>query len=195
MSVKSKKQNSKCSKCFTYGDYLTWPENERWEIIDGAAYLMTGPVRIHQKILGNLFVRFYNFLQGKTCEVYLAPFDVRFPRQNENDEEIVTVVQPDIAVICDASKLDDRGCRGSPDLIVEIVSPSTASMDFIKKLNLYERQKVREYWILHPVDKILMVFKFGEESKYQKPEIYSESDKVKVEVLAGLEIDLNEVFA
>lgn len=111
----------KLDRKYTYGEYLHWPDEERWEIIEGVAYSMSpAPSRRNQKVLLALLNEFYNYLKGKNCEVYGAPFDVRLPEGDEREEEIKTVVRPDIAVICDKSKLDDRGCRGSPDLIVEV---------------------------------------------------------------------------
>ncbi|MBI4778090.1 Uma2 family endonuclease, partial [Candidatus Desantisbacteria bacterium] len=118
---------------FTYGDYLKWPDDQRWELIDGVAYDMSpAPSRKHQKVVGELFAQFHSYLKDKSCEVYVAPFDVRLPEVDEGvaplaaDEEIITVVQPDIVVVCDRDKLDDRGGRGAPDIVIEILSPWTA---------------------------------------------------------------------
>jgi Uma2 family endonuclease len=182
-------------KKYSYKDYLNWPDSERWELIGGVAYGMApAPSRRHQKVLAALLSEFYNFLKGKDCEVYGAPFDVRLPEGDEKDEEIKTVVQPDLVVVCDKSKLDDKGCKGSPDLVVEIVSPSTASMDYIEKLALYERHGVKEYWIVHPADEIVMVYKLAGYTKYGRAEIYARNDKVGVGVFDGLEINLKEIF-
>jgi Uma2 family endonuclease len=128
---------------FTYGDYLEWTDDERWELIDGEAFNMTpAPSRTHQKILLALADIFYNYLKDKSCEVYVAPFDVRLPEGDQSEVDINSVVQPDLTVICDLAKLDERGCLGSPELIIEIISPSTAAHDYIKKLALYERGQV-----------------------------------------------------
>jgi len=180
---------------FTYVDYVNWPEDERWELIDGYAYNMSpAPSRRHQKISRDLAVQIANFLTGKSCEVYFAPFDVRLPEADEQDEDIETVVQPDIVVICDKNKLDDKGCRGAPDLIIEILSPFTAPKDMKIKLSLYEKHGVKEYWVVHPIDNIVMVFKLGKNKKYSKPEVYTEEDKIKTAILEGLEIELSKVF-
>ena len=129
--------NRKENNSYTYKDYLEWPEQERWELIEGVAYNMTpSPSRSHQKISAALFNALYQYLKGKNCEVYYAPFDVRLPEGVEEDHQIKTVVQPDLVVICDPLKLDEKGCQGSPDLIMEILSPSTASIDYILKLDL-----------------------------------------------------------
>jgi len=185
----------KKSTNFTYGDYVNWPDDERWELIDGYAYNMSpAPSRKHQKILRDLGLPIANFLVDKTCEVYYAPFDVRLPEANEDDEDVITVVQPDIVVICDPDKLDDAGCRGAPDLIIEILSPSTTSKDMKTKLSLYEKHGVKEYWIVHPVDNIILVFKLSKNKMYGKPEVYTAEDKIKTAILEGLEIELDRVF-
>lgn len=180
---------------YTYRDYFSWPDNERWELINGIAYSMTpSPSRIHQKISRELLTIFNAFLSGKKCEVYSAPFDVRLPESNESDDETTTVVQPDILVVCDKSKLDDKGCRGAPDLIVEILSPSTIQKDMREKFSLYERVRVKEYWMVHPDDKNIMVFILSGDGTYRKPDVYFDGDKINVSVLEGLEVDLGSVF-
>jgi len=180
---------------YTYEDYLNWPNDERWELINGIAYDMApAPSRTHQKISRELLTIFNTFLSGKKCEVYNAPFDVRLPESNESDNEIITVVQPDILVVCDKSKLDDKGCRGVPDLIIEILSPSTIHKDMREKFFLYERVKVKEYWIVHPEDKTVMVFMLEQDAKYRKPDIYFDEDKIRVGILDGFEVDLKSVF-
>ena len=178
-----------------YGDYQEWPDHERWELIDGIAYDMSpAPSRTHQKILGELHRQISTYLLDKTCDVYMAPFDVRFPEQDEKEEEIKTVLQPDISVICDPAKLDEKGCLGSPDLIIEIVSPATVQKDMREKLFIYEKFGVKEYWIIHPVDQILMVFKLLPGNKYGRPEIFSPLDQVKVGIFPDLTINLSTVF-
>jgi len=182
-------------RIYTYSDYINWPENQRIELIDGKVYLMTFPSRIHQKTLGKIFYQFANYLKDKSCEVYMAPFDVRFPDENEEDEkDIKNVVQPDIVVVCDETKLDEKGCTGAPDLIVEIISPSTAQKDKLHKFNLYEKHGVKEYWIVEPENKILNVFILQENKRYGRPEIYTQDDKVKVSIFEDLMIDLKDIF-
>jgi Uma2 family endonuclease len=168
----------------------------RCELIDGVVYDMApAPLRIHQEVITELLVQIRNHLGRETrCRVYTAPFDVRLPGADEADDDVDTVVQPDISVICDPSKLDERGCRGAPDWIIEIISPSTASMDYIRKLTLYEHHGVREYWIVHPVDKIVMLYAMTEKGQYGRPEIYSVENRVKSKVIEGLEMELKEVF-
>ncbi len=168
-------------RIFTYKDYLIWNDNERWELINGAAYNMApAPYVDHQRILRQLLLQIGNFLSDKPCEVFSAPFDVRLPETNEKDEDTKNVVQPDIVVICDFSKLDEKGCKGTPDLIVEIVSPASASIDNIKKMELYEKNGVKEYWLVHPIYKIITIYKTTENGLYGKPEIYAEEDNPSV---------------
>ena len=182
-------------RIFTYKDYLTWNDNERWELINGTAYNMApAPSVNHQRVAMELGRQFANFLYDKPCEVFSAPLDVRLPETNEKDEDTKNVVQPDIVVICDSSKLDEKGCKGAPDLIIEIVSPASASIDNIKKMELYEKNGVKEYWIVHPIYKIITIYKITENGLYGKPEIYSEKDKIEVELLKGLTVDLSLVF-
>ena len=180
---------------YTYGDYAKWPEEERWELIDGVPYNMSpAPSRIHQKILGELFKQIANYLTGKTCEVYIAPFDVRLPKGDENDEQIATVVQPDLVVICDQRKLDTRGCKGAPDLAVEVLSPVTAGKDMKTKLSLYERVGVKEYWIVDPSNKTVQVYQLVTEGRYGRPSIYTDTDQLQVGLFSDLAIELNLVF-
>lgn len=178
---------------YTYDDYLQWPENERWELIEGIAYDMTpAPSPKHQEILGELHRQISTYLLDRTCKVYMAPFDVRLPGADE--KEIKTVLQPDISIICEPAKIDEKGCLGSPDLVIEIVSPTTVQKDMKEKFFTYERFGIKEYWIIHPLDQILMVFKRLPNGKYGRPEIYSPGDKVNVGILPGLTIDLAMVF-
>jgi len=180
---------------YTYGDYLNWPDEERWELIEGEAYDMSpAPSRWHQQIAGELFKQIAVFLTGKKCEAYFAPFDVRLPRADEDDSETMTVVQPDIVVVCNPAKLDNRGCRGAPDLVVEILSPFTASKDQIEKLALYEKHGVKEYWIIHPTDNLLTVRLLEEDGKYGIPAIYEGKGSLEVATLPGLTVNLDAVF-
>jgi Uma2 family endonuclease len=180
---------------FTYGDYLEWLDGERWELIDGEVFNMTpAPSRTHQKSLGAIFTAFHTYLEDKSCEVYMAPFDVRLPEGDQSEKNITTVVQPDLTVICDPAKLDEKGCLGSPDLIIEIISPSTAAHDYIEKLALYERRQVPEYWIVHPVDKTAMVFQLNDNHEYGKPRIYAGDHQIQVGLFPDLVIDLKKVF-
>ena len=157
------------NKRYTYADYLTWLDDKRRELINGFVHLMTpAPRRRHQGISFIIGGYFFNYLKNKNCKAYTAPFDVRFPKKGETaDEKIYTVVQPDISVICDQNKLDDRGCIGAPDLIIEILSPSTAKKDMNDKFDLYQESGVKEYWIVNPNDENINVFFLDKNGKYQ----------------------------
>jgi len=182
-------------KKYTYRDYLAWPEDQPIELIDGVPYAMTpAPARIHQKIVVELLRQISTYLYGKTCEVYTAPFDVRLSDSSIAEEEIDSIVQPDISIICDKVKLDDKGCKGSPDLIIEVVSPSSVSVDYMRKLSLYEKYSVREYWIVHPVDQLIMVYKLIEEGKYARPDVYQIGEPVRIGIFEDLTVSLADVF-
>lgn len=173
---------------FTYGDYLHWPEDERWELIDGVAYdISPAPSRRHQDFVVELAAQAVDHLRGSDCRTYVAPFDVRLPRAGEGDALIDTVVQPDVAVICEPAKLDDAGCRGAPDWIVEVLSPGTARKDQREKRDLYERHGVREYWLLHPVDHVLTIYRLGP-AGYGKPDILALEGTTPVSAIPGLSV-------
>ncbi len=197
----SKKKNNDLIKetasnrLYTYGDYLNWSDEQRYELINGKIYLLApAPSRSHQEILVELIRQFSIYLFDKDCKVYAAPFDVRLPEREEKDEHIQTVVQPDILVICDEDKLDKRGCRGAPDLIIEIISPFSGARDRKEKRNLYEKHGVKEYWLVDYNEKTVEVYLLEEKNNYRKPFVYSREDKVSVNVLNGLDINLSYVF-
>ncbi len=152
------------------------------------------PLRIHQKISGNLFFEIKKRINGGWCEIFAAPFDVRFPEGEQTDAEILSVVQPDISVICDPDKLDEKGCKGAPDFIAEIISPSTARKDMRDKLLLYEKHKVPVYWVVHPVESIVMVYKLNERRQYGRPEVFSSEDVIELNLKEMIEIKLEAVF-
>jgi len=178
---------------FTYADYKEWEldEGERFELINGEAYAMAAPNTKHQEILTEIFGQIYIYLRGKTCKVLPAPFDVRlFYEEDESDD---TVVQPDIVVICDTTKLGPEGCRGAPDLVVEVLSPSNTAIEMGRKLELYREAGIREYWVIDPENKTLTVYCFQADSSITKT--YKSTDTVSVDVLPGLNIPLAQVFA
>ena len=179
---------------YTFADCLTWPENERIELIDGEAVLMSLPSTVHQKISGELFRQLANFLEGKKCEVFSAPFGVRlFEKDGDSPENVDTMVEPDISVICDRDKLDRHGCKGAPDLIVEILSPSTQRRDRLIKLELYQRAGVREYWLVSPEEQTVQVLLFTNGLLLPR-ELYKKGDVAKVNVLEGCFLELEKVF-
>jgi Uma2 family endonuclease len=177
---------------FTYADYKAWElkPGERFELINGVAYAMSAPNTAHQAILVELISQFHVFLRGKPCKVFAAPFDVRlFYEEDESDD---TVVQPDVVVICDPKKLGEEGCRGAPDLAVEILSPSNTAIEMERKLLLYKKAGVREYWIVDPKDKHISIYMLQDgEYSYRICHI---QDSAKPRVVPGLEIPLSVIF-
>lgn len=180
---------------YSYQDYLNWPSEERWELIDGVPFSMSpSPSKRHQQILGELATEFTSYLRDKPCEAFVAPFDVRLLVEGKSDDEIMNVVQPDISVICDPNKLDDKGCMGSPDLVIEILSPSTGKIDRWIKYKLYEQAGVKEYWIVEPTNSTLEVFTLNQNGYFELKEVFGKEDKVKVGIFDDLLIDLQVVF-
>jgi len=175
---------------YTYDDYVTWSDDTRWELIDGIPYAMAAPTSRHQRISRNLVGLFYNFLKGKPCELFHAPYDVRLNYTAGDD----TIVQPDLVVICDPKKISDKGCLGAPDLIIEILSLSTAGIDRVKKFNKYMKAGVREYWIVDPDTKSVQIFLL-ENGAYIGHGYFIDPDTISVSTLPECEISLMEVFS
>ncbi|MCF6335113.1 MAG: Uma2 family endonuclease [Spirochaetales bacterium] len=187
----------KLNEKFTYKDYLSWTnDNERWELIDGIAYDMSpAPIRQHQEIQGKLFRLISDITDKGRCETYIAPFDIRLSEEFESvdyeeDENITTVVQPDISVFCNTEILDEKGAHGAPDLVVEILSPSTGYKDQTTKLALYERYRVKEYWLVNGDIPSVMVYRLGSDDFYKKPDYYRIDESVNSSVLGGADIPL-----
>ena len=180
---------------YTLADCLAWEEGTRGEIIDGEAVMMAPPSTAHQLISMELARQLANFLEGRKCRVLPAPFAVRlFERAGDKPEDVQTVVEPDLSVVCDSAKLDKYGCRGAPDLVVEVLSPSTQRHDRLVKLDLYQRAGVREYWIVSPEEQTVQVLllRGGLLLPY---ELYGPEDIAKVNVLEGCFVELSKVFA
>lgn len=183
---------------YTYADYMKWTVPDMMELIRGKIYKMSpAPRAVHQIVTGEVYRQIANYLKRKKCQVFIAPFDVRLPvsPKKKADKDITTVVQPDICVVCDASKIDERGCLGSPDWIIEVLSPRTSAKDLSIKFEVYEEAGVREYWVIHPTEQTLMVYILNENGKYHgtlKP--YIRTDTVKSITLPELEINLEEIF-
>ena len=183
----------KDDQLYTYADYKGWElaEGERFEVIYGEAFAISTPNTRHQEIVGDISTQFHNYLRGKPCRVYMAPFDVRlFYREDESDD---TVVQHDITVICDEKKRGKEGCRGAPDLVIEILSPSNTAIEMERKLKLYQEAGVREYWIVDPENNGLTVYRFQEGAILTY--IYKKDAIVPVGILPDLNIMLEQVFA
>ncbi len=182
---------------YSYLDYKDWPTDNHWELIEGVPFAMVpAPSTEHQLISGNLFFTIKGHLKSskKDCIVFYSPYNVLLPEEGESEENCSTVVQPDLLVVCDRTKIKEKYCVGAPDWIVEISSPSSPSMDYVKKLHLYEKHGVREYWIINPQKKQIMIFRLKENGEYDVPEIYIESGVVKVSIFEGFEIKTEDVF-
>ncbi|MDR2473564.1 MAG: Uma2 family endonuclease [Tannerella sp.] len=183
---------------YSYADYLTWLDDKRRELIDGAIrMLFPAPRESHVRTSGKLHNRLFNYIDSNkgNCRVYYAPFDVRLPKNGEcDDNDIYTVVQPDICVVCDLSKIDERGCLGAPDMIVEIISPSTRRYDYGVKYNLYERSGIKEYWVVEPEAKNVTVFTLHENGLYDDGTVYEKNAQIPVMCLPGLTIELQDLF-
>lgn len=182
-------------KEWNYADLLSWEDDMRYELIEGYPVMMApGPSTVHQDILGELFAQFHAYLKGKRCKVYLSPFDVRlFEREGDHPADVDTVVQPDMTVVCDRSKVDQKGIQGAPDLIVEILSPSSWRHDCLVKYNLYQRAGVKEYWIVDTEKQVVLVHTL-EEGQYHASKAYTARDTVPVGVLEDCAVDLTAVF-
>ncbi|WP_424962399.1 Uma2 family endonuclease [Ekhidna sp.] len=180
---------------YSYADYLKWSFEERVELIKGKLFNMSpAPRTSHQTISMNLSTEIKTFLKGKSCKVFAAPFDVRLPtKPDDPDNKILTVVQPDICVVCDTNKLDELGCKGAPDLVVEILSPSTAKKDLENKFELYEENGVKEYWVIYPGENIVEIFEL-KEGKYATRGKFVGSKTVTSIVLPGFELSLEDLF-
>jgi Uma2 family endonuclease len=186
------------NKRYSYADYLTWLDDVRRELFNGVVKLMTpAPSSKHQEISFNLSGILRNFIFKKKCKGFAAPSDVRFPTNKKGtaDQQIYTVLQPDLYIVCDLSKIDERGCLGAPDMVIEIVSAKSSQRDTKDKFEIYQEHGVREYWIVNPNDENVTVFVLDEQSKFQFVGIYAGDDKIPVNIFNGeLKIDLTEVF-
>ena len=186
------------NKRYTYADYFTWLDDKTRELIHGFIKVMSPAPRLgHALVSKNIYWHLESIVRKnkRKCKVFFAPFDVRFPKKGETaDDKIDTVVQPDICVICDLSKLDERGCCGAPDMIVEVLSLSTYKKDVTEKFVLYEAAGVKEYWIVHPKDKGIHVFLLQEDGKYDAGTIYEVKEDIPVHVFDNYLINLNEIF-
>lgn len=184
------------NKKYSYADYLQWKFEEYVELIKGRIFkkMSPTPLRRHQVAVGNLYREMSLYLKNSSCSIYVAPFDVRFPKGETEDQKIFTVVQPDITVVCDKSKLHDKGCLGAPDVVVEVISKSSSVMDWNFKFNLYQENGVREYWIAEPISKVLTVFILDDDNKYKQIAAHDEESVISSTVLDGFSISWNEVF-
>lgn len=180
---------------YSYADYLTWEIDEMVELIKGKVFrsAAAAPRRKHQEVAGLLYSRLLVHLQGKNCKAFIAPFDVRLPDKSKRNEDIFTVVQPDICVVCDRAKLDEAGCVGAPDLIVEVLSPGNNKKELKNKYEVYEESGIQEYWIIHPIEETLQINTMTNR-KYKPSRLFTHGDLVKSSCISGFELDLEEFF-
>lgn len=187
------------SKRYSYADYLSWQLDEYVELIRGKVVRMSpAPGTAHQRVAGHLYRIIANHLHKKTCEIFTAPFDVRLPLPpaQVTPEKVNTIVQPDLCIICDPSKIDERGCQGAPEWIIEVLSRSTAQKDLTDKFDLYQHAGVTEYWIVHPNEGTLLIYQLDAQGQYQLRQStpFTAGDQVQSGVLKELVVDLGEVF-
>jgi Uma2 family endonuclease len=180
----------------TYADYLIWSATYGNELVDGIAYVREppSPSRLHQEIVGEIHRQVANSLQGKRPCAYVAPFDVRLPKHGDADDQIDTVVQPDVLVVCDLHKLDDRGMSGAPDWIAEVLSPSTATYDRTTKLMVYERAGVPEVWLVDPIDRTVTIYRIAA-GRYTQPVVLALAGQTAITAVPGISIDWDRVLS
>lgn len=185
------------SERFTYADVLRWPEDERWEVIEGAPQAMSpASSTAHQRFAGELFRQIANFLVDHPCQVFMAPFDVRLAAAGTPSDEVTTVVQPDVVVLCDLAGLDERGFQGTPTWIIEVLSPATSARDQITKLALYEAHGVRCYWLVHLVDHVVTAYtRLPDGTGFGRPRVSETKGQLASGVLDGLIIDWDRLSA
>lgn len=184
------------SKKYSYADYLKWFFDERLELIKGFIHKMSpAPSRRHQDIVGAFSRVFLNQFYKQPCKVYFAPFDVRIPKKDKtSNKDIVNVLQPDLCVVCDLSKLDERGCVGAPDLVVEVLSPGNSVKEMKLKFDVYEESGVKEYWIVNPHDKNVFIYTLNNTGKFVGQHPLTDEDELVSFLFPALKINLKDVF-
>ncbi|MEZ5442866.1 MAG: Uma2 family endonuclease [Lysobacterales bacterium] len=181
---------------YTYGDYLRWDDEQRWELIDGVPYLMApAPTWRHQELVGDIYAQLHTQLKGKPCRAAISPLDVRLPKGEESDERVDTVVQPDVLVVCEPERIDRRGVRGAPSFVLEVLSPSSASHDQIRKRRVYERAGVQEFWLLHPIDGVLTIYRRAARGEgFAPPEIVEAMGTVPLKAVPDCSVDFDDLY-
>lgn len=182
------------SGTYSYASYLRWKFEERVELIKGKIFPMSAPNTKHQVCTGNIFLALHQFLKAKQCRVFISPFDVRFPGKSLADQDVFTVLQPDICVVCDDRKLDDKGCIGAPDIVVEVLCPGNNRKDLDFKFKVYEESGVREYWILDPVKQALLKYVLQENGVFVAREPCVAPEVFTSDVLPGFYLNMEELF-
>lgn len=183
------------SKTYNYADYLQWKFEERIELIKGHIFKMSpAPSSAHQEIAVEITRVLANYLRGNLCKVFSAPFDVRLTRKARNNHDLITVVQPDICVVCDRSKIDERGCLGAPDIVVEILSPGNNKKELQNKYDVYEESGVLEYWIVSPQDKTFLKYTLTADGTYSASKLMTSGSDITTPILPGFVMSLEDVF-
>jgi Uma2 family endonuclease len=186
--------NLNLEKLYTYADYFKWQFDERVELIKGKIFKMApAPSPSHQDIAGEIYIAAKKALRGTSCKAYVAPFDVRFPGKSAEDQDIITVLQPDVCVICDPSKIDRRGCIGAPDIVVEVLSPGNNAKELKNKYEIYEEAGVREFWVVSPQDQTFLQH-IWEDGRFKLLPVKVPGDVVTSTVLPGFTLDLTDLF-
>ena len=179
---------------YTYADYLKFDFEEMVELIRGKIFRMSpAPKSYHQEIDGNLYLIIGNYLKDKKCKVYFAPFDVVLPINHKTKNKSTTVVQPDLCIICDLSKIDEAGCFGAPDFVAEIISKSTSKKDMNDKYSVYQEAGVKEYWIIFPKEEIINCYVL-EDGLYRLNKAYAKGDVASLQLFPDLTFEVDEVF-
>jgi Uma2 family endonuclease len=182
------------NKMYTYADYFLWQIEERVELIKGQIFRMApAPNAYHQELVVEILTKVKNALQNKSCRVFVAPFDVRLPRKSKEDNDIITVLQPDVCVVCDPSKIDIRGCLGAPDIVVEVLSPGNNAKELKNKYDVYEESGVKEYWVVSPQNQTIQVY-ILKDGVYVTSRTKVAGDVITTVILPGLELNLTELF-
>lgn len=183
------------NKQYSYAEYLTWKFEERVELLRGFIAKMAAPSRIHQEISGILHAKIRLQLWHSPCKIYAAPFDVRLPHFSKKlDKNVTTVVQPDLCIVCDPSKLDARGCAGAPDLIIEILSPGNSKKEMIDKFTIYEEAGVKEYWLVQPAEKTILRYVLNEKGEYIGLRPMTEEGMISTPIVPDFEMDIKDIF-
>lgn len=182
------------TKQYSYADYLTWRVEERIELIKGWVMRMSAPNIAHQKISRDLTGEMLPYFKNNSCMFLIAPVDVCLMKKNDKNEDVKTVLQPDLLVVCDLEKLDKNRVVGAPDLVVEILSPGNSDKEMNAKYNIYEENGVREYWLVYPSEKSVSMFVLNEQGKYIGLRPQAHTEVLTSTIFPELKVDLSEVF-
>lgn len=193
--VISKVSDIDLSATYSYASYLRWKFEERVELIKGKVFQMSAPSLNHQRLLGFIYTEIYIYLKNHSCEAFAAPFDVRFSDKSRANNKVHTVLQPDICVICDETKLDRRGCIGAPDIVVEVLSPANNRRELKNKFDIYEEYGVREYWIVHPGKRSFLKYVLNHEGVFVAGMPYEGGSEFTSDILPGFRLNVDEVFS